>query len=118
MKVGEISAKVITALGLSCKANTEIALSPGNIVHMQTKHPKEYAKYGHCIGGILLHPDYVGQNPTDQSIEYVKEFVRNGEFVKVAVRVSGGGTYFVRSIYTLNQRRVTNYISKGTLKKV
>ena len=118
MRVGKISSRVINALGLSCKENTDIVIGPGNILHMQTKHPSEYAKYGHCISGILLHPDYVRQNPTDQSIEYVKEFIQNGEFVKVAVRVSGKGTYFVRSIYTLNQNRVMNYINKGTLKKV
>ena len=42
---------------------------------------------------ILAAPDYVGQNPTDGSIEYVKEYVINGEYVKVAVRIAGSGRY-------------------------
>ena len=36
---------------------------------------------------ILVNPDYVGINPSDDPIEYVKIFENNGIFVKVAVRV-------------------------------
>lgn len=57
-------------------------------------------------------------NQQDQSIEYVKEFQINGDFVKVAIRISNKGTFFVRSLYALNKNRVSNFISKGTLKKV
>ena len=56
--------------------------------------------------------------PTDGSIEYVKDFQINGEFVKVAVRLSGGGTLYARSLYVLNHNRVINFIQKGTLKRV
>ena len=66
---------------------------------------------------ILATPDYVGQNPTDGSIEYVKEFLLAGEYVKVAVRLSQSDRYYARSLYVLNNNRVRNYIAKGTLKK-
>lgn len=48
----------------------------------------------------------------------VKEFLINGEFVKVAVRLSGGGALYARSLHVLNHNRVKNFIQKGTLKKV
>ena len=47
----------------------------------------------------------------------MKEFLINGEFVKVAVRLSGGGALYARSLYVLNHNRVKNFIQKGTLKK-
>lgn len=78
-------------------------------------HPEDYARYGDKIELSLSNPDYVGQNSADNSIEYVKEFLLDQEYVKVAVRVSQNGRYFVRSLYCLNARRVKNFIAKGTL---
>ncbi len=65
----------------------------------------------------MASPDYVGQNPSDGSIEYVKEFLVDGDHVKVAVRLAGSGRYYARSLYVLNPNRVKNFIAKGTLKK-
>jgi hypothetical protein len=84
---------------------------------MQSSHPDDYAKYKDEIVNILAIPDYVGVNPTDGSIEYVKEYQVNNEFVKVAVRISTTNKYYARSIYALNNDRVNNFIAKGTLKK-
>jgi hypothetical protein len=84
---------------------------------MKKSHPADFAKYGADLETILAAPDYVGQNPTDGSIEYVKEYVINGEYVKVAVRIAGSGRYYARSLYILNSNRVRNYIAKNTLKR-
>lgn len=42
----------------------------------------------------------------------------NGDYVKVAVRVSTKGIMFVRSLYVLNSKRVNNFIKNGQLKKI
>lgn len=84
---------------------------------MQSSHPEAFAKYGSQLSLILKEPDYVGQNPSDGSIEYVKEFFLAGEYVKVAVRLSRSERYFARTLYVLNPNRVKNFIKKGTLKK-
>ena len=73
--------------------------------------------YGERIPEIIDSPDYVAKNPSDNSIEYVKEFSVNDGYVKVAVRVSNSGVYYARSMYVLNTNRVNNYIRKGTLLK-
>jgi len=117
-KVGCINADVIAALNLQCDVGTPIYLGPSNIAHMQNKHAADYKKYGSQISGILSSPDYVGINPSDGSIEYVKEFLLNNEYVKVAVRISGTGNYYARSLYILNSNRARNFIAKGTLKKI
>jgi hypothetical protein len=100
------------------QAGLPIYLGRSNIAHMQRRHPADYAKYGQYIPQILAAPDYVGINPSDGSIEYVKDFQVNGEFVKVAVRLSQGGVLYARSLYVLNPNRVQNFSRKGTLKKV
>jgi hypothetical protein len=84
---------------------------------MKDSHPADFEKYGTELINILMYPDYIGNNPTDGSIEYVKEFCTDGKYVKVAVRLSRNERFYARSLYVLNNKRVHNYIAKGTLKK-
>ena len=117
-KVGEITEDVIKALGLSVLPGTPIYLGKSNIEHMSKRHPNDYAKYGSHISDIISKPDYVGINPGDGSIEYTKDFPIDGEYVKVAVRVSLRGKYFARSLFVRNRAKVDGFISSGTLKKL
>lgn len=117
-KVGKLSARVISLLGLTQKKDQPILLGASNIAHMQSRHPADYQKYGKYIPQIISKPDYVRLNTKDGSIEYVKDFKINGEYVKVAVRTSGSGTLYARSVYVLTPQRVQNFIKNGSLKKV
>ena len=115
--IAAVTAEVINALGLDCEADAPIYLGRSNIEHMKESHPEDYEKYSGYIAEILNAPEYVGQNPSDGSIEYVREYKsEQGEFVKVAVRVSHSGRYYARSLYVLRPSRVQNFIRKGTLK--
>ena len=115
--VGQVNEQVEKLLSLSNIKDRNIYFSPSNLEHMKTSHPEDFEKYGSKLSEILSIPDYVGQNPSDGSIEYVKEFFVEGEYVKVAVRLSGSDKYFARSMYVLNRNRVERFIAKGTLKK-
>lgn len=116
-RVGKIDDKVITLLKLPQPSSKTIFIGNTNISHMMSKHPADYSKYGNKIPLIISSPDYVGINKKDNSIEYIKEFKMNNEFVKVAVRVSNSNRYFVRSLYVVNNNRVANFIKKKTLLK-
>ena len=118
MKVGIVAENIKKLLGLPSMEDDNIYMGATNIAHMESSHPSDYAKYKDQIQNILASPDYVGQNPNDNSIEYVKNFIIDSEYVKVAVRLSSGNKYYARSLYVLNKRRVENFIKKGTLKKV
>ena len=115
--VGQISTHIEKLLGLSAPADRNIYLGDSNLRHMQTSHPADFAKYGADLAAILAAPDYVGQNPSDSSIEFVKEYRVDNEYVKVAVRLSASDRFYARSLYVLNNNRVSNFIAKGTLKK-
>jgi outer membrane protein assembly factor BamA len=115
--VGRVTEHIEELLGLTVPADRTIYLGLSNINHMKQSHPEDFAKYGQELSHILENPDYVGQNPTDGSIEYVKEFCIETEYVKVAVRLSKTDRYYARSLYVLNNKRVENFIAKGTLKK-
>lgn len=117
--VGYIPTHVVTLLNISdCTAPIPVHMGPSNTAHMKSNHPADYAKYFNYIALIVTTPDYVAINQKDSSIELVKEFITNGEYVKVAIRVSKSGKHFARSLYVLNPNRVANFIAKGTLIKV
>ena len=85
---------------------------------MNLKHPADYTKYGKDIAAIIALPDYVGVSSKDGSIEYVKEYGTDGEFVKVAVRVSNNDVLFVRSLYGVNRSKIYKFIESGTLVRI
>lgn len=116
--VGYLKTEWAKLIGLNIVDDTPIYLGQSNIDHMISRHPKDYAKYGEQIELILSEPDYIGQNKKDNSIEIVKEFFIDNEFVKVAIRISRKGNMFARTLYILNSNRVYNFISKGTLKRI
>lgn len=116
-KIGIITQEVIDKLNLACSAGTPIFLGASNIKHMKERHEYDFLIYGDDISLIIAKPDYVALNK-DKSIEYVKEYQRDNEFVKVAVKVNLSGNYFARTLFVLNSKRVQDYIDKGTLKKI
>jgi len=115
--IGCIPLKALALIGINVSCDIEVFLGESNINHMKGKHPFDYLKYGAAIWEIVSCPDYIGLNPKDGSIECVKEYIVDGEYVKVAVRTSSSGKHYARSIYILNKQRATNFISCGTLKK-
>lgn len=117
-EIAVITDEVIKTLSLACPVNTPIYIGESNINHMKDKHLDAYQKYSPYIETILTAPHYVGINRRDGSIEYVREFEIDNEYVKVAVRISLSGKYFARSLYILNPNRVKNFIAKGTLKSL
>lgn len=93
----------------------KVYLGEKNMEHMKNAHPDDYLKYEDYLPMIIESPDYVGINRKDNSIEFVKEFYINDDYVKVAVRASTSGIFYARSLYTLNRNRVDRFVENGTL---
>ena len=116
-KIGEISQEVKTVLQLDLEAGTPIYLGPTNIEHMEREHPVEYGRFYKHIPKIIAEPDFVGQNPKDGSIEYIKTFSTSvGKYLKLAVRISNDNFLFARSLYEILERTVKQRAEKGMLK--
>ena len=116
--IGYFKQNVIDALNLNIKAGTPIKFGEVNKTHIKNRHPYEYDKYLKDIDSIIAKPDYVGINPKDNSIMYVKEYKVNSEFIRVGVKVSGNNTYYAKTLHLLSSYNAEKYIDKGTLVKV
>ncbi|MDR2590597.1 MAG: hypothetical protein LBC71_06405 [Oscillospiraceae bacterium] len=118
-KVGEITKEVKDILDLDFAVGTPIFIGPTNIEHMQKEHPTEYDRYFAFLPKIISVPDFVGINPKDGSIEYIKTFPTSaGNYLKLAVRISGDGLLFARSLYEILDRTVKKRAEKGMLKSL
>lgn len=116
-QIGKVNKKVIELLGLDYKEELPILLGSTNIEHMKRQHLEDYNKYGQDIKEIIKNPTYVAQNPNKGSIEYIKEYKINNKFVLVAVRISSQGTMFVKTIFTMTERKKNIYLKNGYAKK-
>ena len=115
--VGKVSEEVKILLLLDLDTGTPIYIGQTNIEHMQREHPAEYDKYFKHIPKIISAPDFVGLNPKDNSIEYIKTFATSGgDYLKLAVRISNDGFLFARSLYEILERTVVQRAKKGMLK--
>lgn len=118
-KIGKFSKKIIDLLNLDIPENTEIYIGNQNREHMEKKHSHDHYYYHHLLPNIIENPDYVGIEPKNNSIEYIKEVsIDPNVIIKIAIRVSSNGKYFVRTMYNISDHKIQSALNKGYLFKV
>lgn len=115
--VGILTKKVIDTFGLSMDEGTVIICGESNKDHMKSEHPVDFQKYGDNISEIIAKPTYICKHPKKDSIEYVKVFVtENNEHVLLAVRASGSGRLYARTLFVMDNEKVEKYKQKDAFK--
>lgn len=116
--VGYISQSVIETLHLKLKPNTPVFIGESNIEHIKSRHPYEYDKYYRDISTIINSPDYVGKNPKDGSLLFVKLYKVQEEYIRVAVKITSDRRCFAKTLHSLSTCNAERYLEKGTLKRL
>lgn len=112
-KIGIITNKIINVLNLNYNIEVPIFIGDSNVQHMVSQHPEDFKKYGADIEDIIKNPTYLARNEKKKSIEFIKEYKVDNEFVLVAVRISGKNTHFVRTMYIMADDKVKKYFKYG-----
>ena len=76
---------------------------------MKEKHANDFEKYGSKIGDIIRNPTYLASNKKKKSMEFIKEYKIENDYVLVAVRVSNNGVHFARTMYIMANEKVKKY---------
>lgn len=118
-KIGEINELVINILDLSLETATPIFIGETNLSHMQSEHPEDFEKYGDKIEEILVSPDYVAKHPRKDSIEYIKVYFdeQKEKRVLVAVRATGSGKFYARTLFVMSDTKVEKYKEKDAFRE-
>jgi len=98
-QIGIINKNIINILNLNETEEKPIFIGDSNLNYIKTKHPDDFNKYENNIIDIISNPTYLDRNEKKNSIEFIKEYKVDNDFVLVAVRVSGSGNYFARTMY-------------------
>lgn len=110
--IGEVSQEQIERVSYSHRAGP-IFIGQANVKHMKQEHGADFDAYGEEIPTILKSPDFIGVNPNDGSLQFIKKYDQN---VLVAVRITGSGTlYYARSLYHITEDKFNDYITAGRL---
>lgn len=113
-----IKKEIIDLLKLDLSPDTPVYIGDTNLEHIKNRHPYEYEKYLPDMEYIIETPDYVGISPKDSSILFVKLYEVQGEYIRVAVRITSNGTCYAKTLHLLSTCNAERYIEKGTLKKL
>lgn len=113
-RVGWVSKDVIDVTGIGWTVGDRIFLGDDNIDHMKKEHEDDYLVYGDKIEDIISAPDFLAKHPKKNSVEYIKIF--GEDYVLVAVRGSGTGTLYARTLFVMNSVKVDTYRKRGYLK--
>ena len=108
-QIGKVSKKVIKILGLDYKEEKPIFIGDANLEHMKTEHPEDFNKYGSYIEEIINNPTYLARNEKKKSIEFIKQYKLENEYVLVEVRVSNNNIHFARTMYVMAKEKVDKY---------
>lgn len=108
-QIGKVSKKIIEILGLKYEKEEPIFIGEANIKHMKEEHPKDFEKYGANIEDIIKNPTYLARNEKKKSIEFIKEYKIDNEYVLVAVRISSNNIHFARTMYVMADEKVQKY---------
>jgi len=115
--VGRLTKKVIETFNLNYDENKPIFCGESNRNHMMEEHPEHYKLYGDKIEEIINNPDFIAKHPKKDSIEYIKVYeTKDNDHVLVAVRASGSGTLFARTLFIMDPIKVSKYKGKKALK--
>ena len=116
-QIGILKKNVIDALGLSIDEKP-IFMGDQNIDHMKNTHPEDFKKYSDDISDIIQNPTYVSLHPNNNSIQYIKEYIREGKHILLAVRASGKGIFFARTLFEMTETKFNNYKNSGRLIRI
>ena len=112
-EIGKITKEIIKILKLNYKNELPIFIGESNIRHIKERHPNDFEKYGNQIKEIIKKPTYLAHNEKKKSIEFIKEYKIDNDFVLVVVRVSKNNVNFVRTMYVMNENKVKKYFEHG-----
>ncbi len=117
IKIGELSADVINALGLDLKPQN-INIWSTRIQEHCEKHKSEYStpnSYNQAVKSIpiiIKEPDYIGLHKNG-NIQYVKKL---DDISLVGIQIlKGSGNLLFRTIFPLSEIKLKNSIKSGKL---
>jgi hypothetical protein len=118
VKLGRINRAVEKALGVDLGNDVWIYMDEEDLDKMVAKWPSAYLARLEEASKIIKTPDYAAYSPSKKTLFLIKEYLRDGEFSKVALEIEKDKDWHLKLIYVLNALRTQEIDHDGGIKRI
>jgi len=118
VKLGRINRAVEKALGVDLGANVWIYMDEADLDKMAVKWPNVYLARLEEASRIIKTPDYAAYSATKKTLFLIKEYLRDGEFSKVALEIEKDKDWHLKVIYVLNALKTQEIDQDGGIRRI
>ena len=98
----------------------DVVLSINAQKHAAKRHPEDYARCLPHLGSIISNPLFIGDDHKNaDKIELVSRVrvLGSGLLIAVKIEADSKGDYHVVSFYPISEKKITNRVEKGFLRR-
>jgi hypothetical protein len=118
VKLGRINRAVEKALKEDFGEEVWIYLLAEDLDKMASKWPSVYLSRISEASKIIKSPDYAAYLPKENTLYFIKEYLRDGHFQKVALAVKKEGQWHLKELYALKEEESKRLAQEGFLARV
>ena len=118
LKIGRVSRKVEKAVGHEFGTDVSVYIPGEELDELARKWPDNYLGRVEEMGRIIAAPDYASYSAKRKTLFLIKEYLRNGEFRKVALEIMDEGKLSLHLIYALSGLKTKEIDSDSKISKV
>jgi hypothetical protein len=118
VKLGRINRAIEKALGVDLGENVWIYMDQADLDKMASKWPSVYLARLEEASKIIKTPDYASYAPKKKTLFLIKEYLREGEFTKVALEIEQDKEWHLKLIYVLSALKAHEIDQEGGIKRI
>jgi hypothetical protein len=118
VKLGRINRAVEKALNEDFGEEVWIYLLAEDLDKMASKWPTIYLSRISEAAKIIKSPDYAGYVEKKQTLYFIKEYLKDGRFQKVALSLVKEGQWHLKELFALNEEKSEEIAREGYLARV
>jgi hypothetical protein len=118
VKLGRINRAIEKALGVDLGENVWIYMEQDDLDQMASKWPSVYLSRLEEASKIIKTPDYASYAPKKKTLFLIKEYLREGEFTKVALEIEQDREWHLKLIYVLSALKTREIDEEGGIKRI
>ena len=112
--IGRIDRDKYSVVSSSIRTD-EVIISDERIKHIMDHHPNDYQRYAHYIGEMLEHPQYILDDPVQNTAVILHEFIESNENFRLILKLAviGDEEYKKNSIITflkISEKKFKKYL--------
>jgi hypothetical protein len=118
LKLGRVSKRIEKAVGETFDADVSVYMGKDSLNEFARKYPESYLRKIEAMADLLKRPDYAAYDAEGKDLFLIKEYIREGSFRKVVMRLHRGERWEYASLGVLGDLEGRRIDASFGLKRV